>query len=132
MCYCGTVKKSGLFKCCTDLMAEKGGREFVDSFIKKDEKNKVASAYMPKEEEAMKVALNTVPPANETPREELLQRDVGILFTENQRLKKAHDDLLEANKILLEQNENLFKSFKRIFAENGKLLSKAGKQNADM
>jgi len=96
-----------------------------------EQKNKVASAYMPNEEEIIKSALNTVPP-NETPREELLQRDVGILFKENRKLKEQNEKLLKTNRLLIEGNKNLFEGFKNLFEENEQLIKKLGEQDADL
>lgn len=88
-------------------------------FIEKGEKIEVASAYMPKKEV----------PANETPREELLQRDVGILLKECTELRRNNDLLIAQNKILLAQNEMMFKTFKKI---SSSVKSGLERYNADL
>ena len=90
----------------------------IDGYTQKIE---VAAAYRPKKEV----------PANETTREELLQRDVGILFEENRRLREENERVMAVNRAMIEQNIKLFKANKRLFYYNQKLNGKV-KPNADM
>lgn len=106
--------------------------------FEKGEKIEVASAYMPKEVEGMGENMRAVP-ANETPREELLLRDVGILLkecrelrAENKRLGEDNEILSERASILLEQNKKLFDSFQRLYKQNDELIAKAVKKDADL
>ena len=89
------------------------------------QKIKVAPAYMPDND------LRIIVPANETPREELLQRDVGILFEENRRLREENKRLAKINETILEQNINLFRANQKLFLHNQKLIEKR-KNHADM
>jgi hypothetical protein len=119
-------------------------RQVNKSHFEKGEKIEVVAAYRPNEEWKMEYMGEWVGleeekevPANETPREELLQRDVGILFdeknrlfNENRLLKKQNESVLGKTEKILDQNIKLFEANKRLFLENQKL--KAGKNNADM
>jgi hypothetical protein len=137
MCYCGEFATDGFFNCCQDLMTKKQEEKIKREWAKQvdkshfDQKNKDASAYMPRVEEVVKAALNTVPP-NETPREELLQRDVAILLTETQILRKTNEDLMAANEVLFKQNKNLFESFIKICKENKERILKERAEHADL
>lgn len=129
MCYCGEQKASGVLLCCQIVLDWE--KQVSKGHFEKVEKNNVASAYMPNEEVIIKAALNTVPPANETPREDLLQRDVGILFEETRRLREENKRLAKINETILEQNVNLFRANQKLFLHNQKLIEKR-KNHADM
>jgi hypothetical protein len=110
-------------------------RQVNKSHFEKGEKIKVAPAYMPEEFKKAWDELGGVQklkvPANETPREELLQRDVGILFEENRRLREENKRLAKINETILEQNVNLFRANQKLFLHNQKLIEKR-KNNANV
>jgi hypothetical protein len=112
-------------------------RQVNKSHFEKGEKIEVAAAYRPNEEWKMEYMGEWVGleeekevPANETSREELLQRDVGILLKECRELRKDNDLLIAQNKILIAQNEIMFKTLR----SNSKILVglEQMKNNADM